>query len=47
MNIDKGFDDGHYYPGQTYLKSKMLERAEGELRMAMELFIFAMGQIEQ
>lgn len=47
LKIDKTFDDGHYYLGQTYLKLQDNKRAREELTRAAELFEFEAGQAEQ
>jgi hypothetical protein len=45
--VDKTFDDGHYYLGQTYLKLEMLKEGQEEIKIAAQLFELAVRQTEQ
>lgn len=47
LKIDKTFDDGHYYLGQTYLKLKDNKKTREELTRAAELFEFEARQAER
>lgn len=47
LQVDKTFDDGHYYLGQTYLKLEMLKEGQEEIRRAAQLFELAVRQTEQ
>jgi len=47
LKIDRTFDDGHYFLGQTYLKLKDSRNARQELTLAANLFEQEIKQAEQ
>ncbi|MBC7364842.1 MAG: hypothetical protein H5U07_09965 [Candidatus Aminicenantes bacterium] len=47
MKIDRTFDDGHYFLGQTYLKLKDSRKAKQELTLAANLLEQEIKQAEQ
>jgi Tetratricopeptide repeat. len=46
LKIDRTFDDGHYFLGQTYLKLKDSRKAREELSLAADIFEQEIKQVE-
>ncbi|MCI4444535.1 MAG: tetratricopeptide repeat protein [Candidatus Aminicenantes bacterium] len=46
LKIDRTFDDGHYFLGQTYLKLKDSRKAREELCLAADIFEQEIKQVE-